>query len=675
MSEDHFSTNLADHGESQNKSDDREVPDRGVIVSDIDQTNCAENESNITDNDSDNDNHSDNENDNDNNSDDDTDSDNDNLGTVSQIGENCGDDSDKDAGDLNNSDDNDSDTDLESDINQYSDSDNDNNSNHGDSNDYSDHADDKIENAKYLRDRHKRKKKKSLQKRKESFQNWQIRMYNQAIEYLRNDDMYHFKQLWNDLQNIKHVDCLKAASDYCNLRFGKEGPYTSKHTAEGETLQSRKQEIVPGTSFWRDWYAHWPELQRNKSKYTISEHTFLLEVAAEHGSRHCLQFLLDLGYDPNVYRFVPSTANIDYGLPLHQAVKNEHKFCVEILLKAESLVNLPGCDSLTPLHIACELGNTDIIKLLMKTPDVLPYIGDIRGHNPITRMLYYAEDNLLPFSQFQKVVTTLKGEGCRPWVRNARGEAPLYVFVMSQAVCDDIVLVDATQNDDDAQSTPLLMLQFMQKLTDAVPNIDIRCGYEGSIMPRTLNHKNIKWDHLQQGLTALSVCASLDDPMCNNSAVCLLQANADHSIYCLISNKYFRDRLDQMDELSRHVLQTLCSTIDISDDDDATLYSLFEMGLIEENYVFPRLLVEAGHFVPLSVSLDEYEPFISEEEENQSLISLLQVLQGSFSLEWWCKRTIRKCLPKGYRTFRNALDTTAIPCGLKNFLSLAHLHV
>ena len=624
--------------------------------------------------------------------DNDNDSDNDSeiLGTVSQIGENCGDDSDRDAGDLSNSDYNDSDSDLESDINQYSDSDNDrsidcvNNTSHGDSDERGE-TDTTNKTAKHYRDKHKKRKAKSLLKRQKAFHNWQTRKYNEVMELLRNDDIHHFKHIWNDLCEMKRMNALKSETTDSTLRLEKGGSFLSIYATEGEFLKCRKQETPPDTTHWRGWFAQWPELRRLKTKYTISEQNFILEVAAKHGSRQCLQFLLDLGYDPNVYRFDISNRYEKYGLPLNQAVKNEHTCCVDILLEAGSLVNLPGCDGITPLHTACELGNIDIIKLLLRTPDILPYIGDVEGNNPICRMLYMAEDNLTSFSQIQKVMTTMKNEGCRPWIRNSRGEPPLHVFVTSRAVCDDIESENEAEGNAESMCTFRVMQNILQKLTDSVPDLDMRCGCNGRVRRQKQTRScdaiscnccfYLSWDHLQQGETALAACASFKDPTCNNSALCLLQANADHSARCLIVNQHLVYRHEKMDELSRHVFQTLTSTTlppsGVSDD----VLSLFEIGLLEKNYVFVWLLVEAGHFVPYTVSFDEYEPFISEEEENQSLISLLQLLHGGYSLQWWCRRVIRKCLPKGYMTFRSALDTMPIPSGIKDFLCLDNLHV
>ena len=146
--------------------------------------------------------------------DDNSDNNSENLGTVSQIAENIGYDSDRDAGDLNNSDDNDSDSDLESDMNQYSDSDNDrsidsdNNTSHDDSDERGE-ADNTNKTAKHYRDKHKKRKAKSLLKRKIAFHNWQTRKYNKVMELLRNDDIQHFKHIWNDLCKMKHMNALK----------------------------------------------------------------------------------------------------------------------------------------------------------------------------------------------------------------------------------------------------------------------------------------------------------------------------------------------------------------------------------------------------------------------------------------------------------------------------------
>ena len=458
----------------------------------------------------------------------------------------------------------------------------------------------------------------------------------------------------------------------------------STYATEGEFLKCRTEE-TPDTTHWRGWIPQWPELQRLRTKYTISEHNFLLEIAAKHGSRQCLHFLLDIGYDPNVYRIDISNRDQNYGLPLHQAVKNEHTCCVEILLEAGSLVNLPGCDGITPLHTACELDNIDIIKLLMRAPYILPYLGDVEGNNPICRMLYMAEANLPSFSQVQKVMTTMKNERCRPWIRNSRGEPPLYVFVSFRAVCDDIESADESVGNAESMCTFRVMQNLLQKLTDFVPDLAMRCGCNGRVRRQKQSRScdaiscnccfYLSWDHLQHGETALAACVSFSDYTSNNSALCLLQANADHSVHCLILNQHLTDCREKMDELSRHVFQTLTSTTLPPSDVCDVVLSLFEIGLLEKNYVFVWLLVEAGHFVPYTTRFNKYEPFISEEEENQSLISLLQLLHNGYSLEWWCRRVIRKCLPKVYMTFRNALDTMAISSGIKSHLSLDNLHV
>ena len=63
----------------------------------------------------------------------------------------------------------------------------------------------------------------------------------------------------------------------------------------------------------------------------------------------------------------PDDADIDWGsrTALHLASSGGYRLCVVLLLKRGANVNITRYDDATPLHCACEIGNVEIVMLLL----------------------------------------------------------------------------------------------------------------------------------------------------------------------------------------------------------------------------------------------------------------------------------------------------------------------
>ena len=68
--------------------------------------------------------------------------------------------------------------------------------------------------------------------------------------------------------------------------------------------------------------------------------------------------------------FFPASS-IEYPAPIHAAVKNEHESIVRYLLTQPGInVNVVDTGGYTPLLLASEIGNLNILKELFRTPGV-----------------------------------------------------------------------------------------------------------------------------------------------------------------------------------------------------------------------------------------------------------------------------------------------------------------
>lgn len=99
--------------------------------------------------------------------------------------------------------------------------------------------------------------------------------------------------------------------------------------------------------------AHVPIDCRDKENSTA----LLLSCARGHDS--CAEYLLANGADPNARRLTGAS-------PLYFATSSHHSHLVELLVKQyRAIVDLPTFDGSTSLHVACEQGFEDIVRLLI----------------------------------------------------------------------------------------------------------------------------------------------------------------------------------------------------------------------------------------------------------------------------------------------------------------------
>jgi ankyrin repeat protein len=140
--------------------------------------------------------------------------------------------------------------------------------------------------------------------------------------------------------------------------------------------------------------AHLPIDCRDKENSTA----LLLTCARGHYS--CSEYLLANGADPNARRITGASS-------LYFAVSYHHTRIVELLLnKYKAIVDLSTFDGSTPLHVACEHGFTDVVRLLIQNQANLNakmndgttamMLACQNGHLPIVELLVTANQcNLL----------------------------------------------------------------------------------------------------------------------------------------------------------------------------------------------------------------------------------------------------------------------------------------
>ncbi|KAK3580034.1 hypothetical protein CHS0354_037619 [Potamilus streckersoni] len=88
-------------------------------------------------------------------------------------------------------------------------------------------------------------------------------------------------------------------------------------------------------------------------------------IAAQNGQRDTIDYLLSKGASVN------GNDSRDVFPPLHQAIGNNNKELMEMLLDSKANINGKGCNGWTPLHLAAYLGHIDLVHhLLEKNADV-----------------------------------------------------------------------------------------------------------------------------------------------------------------------------------------------------------------------------------------------------------------------------------------------------------------
>ena len=72
----------------------------------------------------------------------------------------------------------------------------------------------------------------------------------------------------------------------------------------------------------------------------------------------------------------PDDADLDWGsrTALHISSSGGYRLCVHLLINRGANINITRYDDATPLHCACEMGNVDIVIILLN-----------HGANPLAR--------------------------------------------------------------------------------------------------------------------------------------------------------------------------------------------------------------------------------------------------------------------------------------------------
>ncbi len=80
---------------------------------------------------------------------------------------------------------------------------------------------------------------------------------------------------------------------------------------------------------------------------------------------------------------------IDSLLPLHYAVRNQQVEIVRLLIEKGASTTEPNNDKMSPLHVACEIGNTTIVELLLKHGDARA-VNQTAGYGARNTPLWFA---------------------------------------------------------------------------------------------------------------------------------------------------------------------------------------------------------------------------------------------------------------------------------------------
>ena len=96
-----------------------------------------------------------------------------------------------------------------------------------------------------------------------------------------------------------------------------------------------------------------------------------LWIAASRGNSKCIEQLIKQGADLNEFM------KTNGATPLHVACQNNRKLVVDLLLAANCDINrAPSWDRVTPLMVAIDNGHIEIVRKLLKKPNIGMFAGD-----------------------------------------------------------------------------------------------------------------------------------------------------------------------------------------------------------------------------------------------------------------------------------------------------------
>lgn len=201
------------------------------------------------------------------------------------------------------------------------------------------------------------------------------------------------------------------------------------------------------------------------------ENSTALLLSCARGHYSCAEFLLSNGADPNARRKTGAS-------PLYFAASYHHTRIIELLLnKYKAIVDLPTFDGSTPLHVACEHGFADVVRLLIENQANI----NAKMNDGTTSLMLACQNGHLP------VVELLLSTGqCNVIVQRLDGVTALFLVVQNghESIFDYLLAnSEQTQNILDLAredgATPLFKAcqkgydSLANKLLKAKPDLDL----------------------------------------------------------------------------------------------------------------------------------------------------------------------------------------------------------
>ncbi len=156
-----------------------------------------------------------------------------------------------------------------------------------------------------------------------------------------------------------------------------------------------------------------------------------LHIASDYGYTELVALLLANNANPNRYSTV--AAMIGGEVPLHRALRREHKEIVKLLLEHGADVNIKDAHGYTALHLAVYSGNIEIIQLLLACG------ADIHAkHVDETTPLHAAFINT-----HKEIIKLLVKNNANVNAKNIRGITPLHYAAMNGDIGIIQLLIDA----------------------------------------------------------------------------------------------------------------------------------------------------------------------------------------------------------------------------------------
>ncbi|CAF1220205.1 unnamed protein product [Rotaria magnacalcarata] len=232
------------------------------------------------------------------------------------------------------------------------------------------------------------------------------------------------------------------------------------------------------------------------------ENSTALLLACARGHYSCAEYLLSNSADPNARRITGAS-------PLYFAASYHHTRIVELLLnKYKAIVDLSTFDGSTPLHVACERGFADIVKLLIDSQANL----NAKMNDGTTGIMLACQNGQLSIVQM-----LISAGQCNLSMKRLDGITPIFLVVQHghETIFDYIIenvenikeTIDLAREDG---ATPLFKAcqkgyeSLVNKLLKFKPNLELLKNGESCLHAATMfNHASIVRMLLENGANPL----------------------------------------------------------------------------------------------------------------------------------------------------------------------------